>query len=359
MEQFWAHLKRFAWVYILLIVVIGGNAWLVYQNFFSPRTTVFNNQNTPPATNAPAGTVASALNGDYIPEANAAIRPMAVMIDNLSAARPSAGLSEAAVVWETLAEGGVTRLMPIFQINDATAIGPVRSARDYYLPWADEVGAIYAHAGGSPAGLGALQGHTEIPDADQFKNGAAYYRNPNIAAPHNLFTTTAQLQTLATQKNWNITTTIAAWPVNDTTPTGASATSVTVDFSTSPYKVVWTWDDNAKVYDRVIGGAISLDRNTNQQITAKNVIVLAAQIDPAPDFGLSGAPLIAVEVHAVDSGEAWFFRDGVMVHGTWAKTAWDSRITFTADDGSSYSISRGATWIEVVDKAKKSAVTFK
>src|SRR5690606_10910048 len=79
---------------------------------------------------------------------------ISVMVDNFFAARPQhSGIRSASVVYEALAEGGITRLMLVFPYQEITRVGPVRSARDYFVDLAEEYGGIYAHAGGSPLAL--------------------------------------------------------------------------------------------------------------------------------------------------------------------------------------------------------------
>lgn len=342
---------------VLIVLILAANAVLAYQNFLAPAPAPKPvTQSETISTLIPEGMVASSLNGEYILEEVALTRPFAVMIDNLSAARPAAGLSKASVVWETLVEGGVTRLMPIFQTTEDVTIGPVRSARDYYLPWAREVSAVYVHSGGSPAGLAALKANKDIPDGDEFRNGSAFYRVPGLPAPHDLFTSIGRLIKLATDRGWAAETILPAITVSDPVPPkGTKAESITVNFSVSPYRVQWTWDAEVKGYRRVVGGAISEDRNTKAQIVTKNVIVLAAAVSPAPP----PAPKEGVVVKSVDFGKAWFFRDGESWEGSWEKTDAVSRVMLKNTDGTPYAIARGQVWIEVVSKDKKDAVVIK
>jgi hypothetical protein len=104
---------------------------------------------TPVPTPAP---VPAPLTGRLVPAEIAARHPIAVMIDDLRAARPQSGLSSASVVWQAPAEGGIPRYMAIFQDTMPKSIGPVRTSRYYYIAWAAEWRAIYAHSGGSPGG---------------------------------------------------------------------------------------------------------------------------------------------------------------------------------------------------------------
>src|SRR5262249_427143 len=126
---------------------------------------------------------------------------IAVMIDDLSPARPQSGLTQASVVWQAPAEGGIPRYMLLFQENPPGSVGPGRSARYYFIGWAAEWRAAYAHAGGSPQALRTLrlQGRGQLVyNVDQFRYSAAYFwRVGYHYAPHNLYTNGRQLRILA------------------------------------------------------------------------------------------------------------------------------------------------------------------
>ena len=109
------------------------------------------------------------------------------MIDDLSAARPQSGLSSASVVWQAPAEGGIPRYMAIFQDTLPKSIGPVRSSRYYYIAWAAEWRAIYAHAGGSPGAKATLQAKGSgqyVYNVDEFRYSGTFFRinDPLLAA---------------------------------------------------------------------------------------------------------------------------------------------------------------------------------
>ena len=116
---------------------------------------------------------------------------LGVMIDNFSDARPQYGLTEAMIVYEALAEGGITRFLAIFSEKQTVEmVGPVRSARPYYLDWLDEYGgAMYMHVGGSPEALELIDKY-EVFDINEFYRGWYFWRSTNRTAPHNTYTST-------------------------------------------------------------------------------------------------------------------------------------------------------------------------
>ena len=146
----------------------------------------------PLPTPTPGPTLVPApLTGELVSPAAAAQHPIAVMIDDLSPARPQSGFSAASVVWQAPAEGGIPRYMLVFQENIPTDVGPVRSSRYYYIAWAAELRAVYAHAGGSPQALATLRAKGNgqlVYNADEFRWGGSFHRISTRFSPHNLYT---------------------------------------------------------------------------------------------------------------------------------------------------------------------------
>ena len=125
----------------------------------------------------------------------------AVQVENMVDARPLSGVARANLVYETLAEAGITRLLAIYTADDTVSeIGPVRSARAYYVDWASEFGALYAHSGGSPEALSLIPNYNVL-DLNEFANGRFFWRSSSRYAPHNLYTSTELLNSAFTAKN--------------------------------------------------------------------------------------------------------------------------------------------------------------
>ena len=149
---------------------------------------------TPPPTPTPTPTpvrLQAALTGRLVTENNAYRHPIAVMIDDHAGARPQSGLNAASVVWHAPAEGGIPRYMAIFQDRLPEDLGPVRSARSYYIAWAAEWRAVYVHAGGSPQALATLAARGRgqyVYNADEFRYSTYFRRVSDRFPPHNLYT---------------------------------------------------------------------------------------------------------------------------------------------------------------------------
>ncbi len=351
-------LRKYIWV-ILIVGIILINTVLAYRHFFvarpQPQTPTSTKEVLTTEPPAPEGMVASPLNGAYVKPETIAVRPVAVMIDNFTTARPASGLNAASVVWEAPVEGGVTRLLGVWQTTDDVTIGAVRSARDYFIPWVKEVDGVYIHSGGSPKALADIAADKNLDDANEFSNGGAYYRSAKHDAPHNLYTTTTRLTALITRRAMRTVANILPQPAATVPPTtGESAKEIDLPFLSSSYDVRWIYDEGTHRYRRVQGGNAVNDAITNEQIVSATIIVQFANVVPAPN----AVALDAVDVTTIGSGEAWFLRDGRLVKGTWNKPTATGRTEFKLADGQAFAVARGTLWIEVVPKNKIEAAKY-
>src|SRR5579884_4106078 len=254
-------------------------------------------------------TAACPLNGSmHTKEAQAAWqkqRPLAVMIENHTDARPQSGLSSADVVYEAVAEGGITRFMALFYCNSLSDIevGPVRSARTYFLDWLSEYDALYAHVGGAntpgPAdALGQIITYG-IKDLNQFSIGfPTYWRDyqrvgRTVATEHTMYSSTQKLWAVGDQRGWANTDSstgtswdseFTPWKFKNDTP-GGTVTKITVPFWSGygDYTVEWDYNAQCNCYDRKNGGAPHIDFDNKQQLSPKNIVVQYEEENHAHD----------------------------------------------------------------------------
>ncbi len=283
--------------------------------------------------------------------------PYAVMIENTLAARPQAGLSQAAVVYETLAEGGVTRFMAIFpQATKPKLLGPVRSSRPYYVDWAKEHDALYLHAGGSHDAFQEI-GRLKVRSYDGLtRNGAKYYSRKCYGV-HCLFTSASQLDKLVKEKKL---TTVAAkssegWAFKNDVPLKdrpKHSKKLSIDFNGRTYFVQWQYDRKSNRYKRWNGYVVAKDRNTGKQITAANVLVMRIPKEKVLDRKLR------LEFKLIGRGDATLYRDGNAIALRWWKKDKNSRtIYYSKSTGKPIEFNRGTTWVEVVPGTR--SVTYK
>lgn len=280
-------------------------------------------------------------------------QPVAIMIENLPSVRPQSGMSGASVVYEALAEGGATRFMAVYPgagSSSLSKIGPVRSARSYYLEWASEYGPLYGHAGGSPDALQAILDF-HMKDLNGIGREAKYFwRDRGISAPHNLFTSNELLTRALSDTNLvKGRPTFRAWSFKDEASLAERPPSgqfVRVQFSGYAFAAEWRYDQATNMYLRFNAGQIHTDALTGEQLRAKNVIV---QVLP-PILGVGALGRLTLDVHG--SGKAFIFRDGKEIIGMWQKPDRLSRTVFFDEAGNEVQINRGATWIEVVPETQ-------
>lgn len=265
--------------------------------------------------------------------------PVALMVENLVASRPQSGLDHANLVYEVLVEGGITRFMAVYASGDQIEkIGPVRSARTYYLDWAKELGALYGHIGGSPEALQLIPQY-EVIDLNQFYNSQYYWREKTRPAPHNLYTSSELLSRAVRDKNLPETGDYTSWDYSLKDQGAATAKKVTIDFSNFNYQVEYRYAQDKNQYERYLAGQPhTMDNGT--AITAKNVIVQFVKTRLAGEGRLN--------IETIGEGEARIYRNGEEVLGTWKKTARDERTMYYDASGDAISFVPGTTWVAVV-----------
>jgi hypothetical protein len=288
----------------------------------------------------------------------AARHPIAVMIDDLSPARPQSGFSSASIVWQAPAEGGIPRYMMIFQEAIPTDVGPVRSSRYYFIAWAAELRALYAHAGGSPQALQTLrdQGNGQLVwNADEFRWGNSFRRISSRFAPHNLYTTGGQLRALARRvgaKDGPI-----KWPwrfARDAAmgwrPVGGRIELLYGDVNL----ITYAYDRKTNTYLRsVTGEKRQIDAATKRRVAPKNVVVMVVRFGPLDDGHPNKKRL---EADIIGSGPAWISTNGITIKGTWKKTSVTGATRFFDAAGKPVTLTIGQTFVQVMKTTDR--ITF-
>ncbi len=284
-----------------------------------------------------------ALDGVPVNPAAARLRPWAVMIDNHVDARPQAGLEHAAVVYEAVAEGGVTRLLAVFDPTvDVLRIGPVRSARPYYAAWAAEYGALYVHSGGSPEALDSLDRLDLVNVEEISASGIYFWRDLKRAAPHNLYTSADRLRQFSANRDISTAAEFSAWLRKDDAPLAErpdSGRAVKIKFSTPAFAVTYRYDRATNRYARWQGAAPHLTAD-GAELTASTVVVQHVRAVVTDGEGRR-------EVGTQRGGAAEVYTDGVAHPARWQVR--DRRTLWLSDDGTPLALNAGPTWIEVVD----------
>lgn len=277
-------------------------------------------------------------------------RPYIVMIDNHPNAYPQTGMDRAAVVFEALAEFGITRFMAVYVpgiTEDAPAIGPVRSARLYFVQWAMGFHGIYVHAGGSPQSLALAEKTTEIVNLDALRrNGSPYFtRSKKRSAPHNLFTSSASLAEAAKAfKASDYTDPEIGFLFKSDAPAAQpAAREINYFFLYKQDPAGWLYDQASNSYLRTRRGKAAIDSGTGQQLRTKNVVIIEVQ-----ERKIQNDPKGRIEQDVVGSGVGRLFIDGNDIAITWTKETPTSPLRFYLADGSEAQLNAGQVWIAAV-----------
>lgn len=286
-----------------------------------------------------------------------------VMIDNHPDARPQAGISQARVVYEVPVEGAFTRYMAVFsEHDDVSRIGPVRSARPYFIDLAREYGnPWYFHSGGSPDALTLLKSGV-VRDGNEFFLGQYFVRDAHKDAPHNLFTSSSA---------WNaLETTISATGNNlswdgwrfmrygddeeyasltlSASPSSSEMNAAVAIRYAANYTVGWKYDALKEKYYRLIQGVPSVDESL-QPILANTILIQQATVKSIDSDDRKSIALIG-------SGKGTVVSRGQLVHATWKKAAPTDRTRWYDSHGNELVFVPGTVWVEVVSPSV--AVTF-
>lgn len=272
-----------------------------------------------------------------------------VMVENSADAWPLSGLDQAFLVIEAPVEGGIPRFISFFASDQAAQkIGPVRSARSYYLDWNDELGAIYAHVGGSPAALDLIKYTYDTVDLNQFWFDQYFYRqNGTRYAPHNVYTDSESLiaarADLIDRGDLAGVPAYSSWLFKNDSPVSENAKSLSVDFAPGTvYDVEWRYDATTNAYVRYQAGSL-MKLEDGATVTANNVVVLATDIRVIDN-------VTRREIKTVGEGDVLIAQDGEVYLARWKKESRTDRLRFYTTDGYEISMNAGHTWIEVVEE---------
>ncbi len=300
-------------------------------------------------TQAQTGEVQPKLSEGELYEQNFSVRrPMAVMLDNHAGARPQAGLKDAEIVIEALAEGNITRYMAFYFNGMPESVGPIRSARPYFIDRAMEFNAVYVHIGGSPKALSDIK-KLSVKDLDGLSSSnKVFFRKKHKKMPHNAYSTMEILRGEAQRRQFDLSASGApyAYQKEDTPPSAEAATFIKLPYRKNDggYMVSYTYDEGSKRYTRLINGKVHLDEIDQSPITAKNIIVQSVPTKVVDDAG-------RLDLELVGSGSGYYLSDGVKVEIQWHKDSRQDKTVYTLLDGSVLNLNPGNTWIQIVPKS--------
>ena len=283
------------------------------------------------------------LTGTPAPGGQVPQRPaLAMKVDNYPAARPQSGLDKADVVFEEPVEGLITRLVAVFQCQDAPSVGPLRSARAVDVQILSQLSdPVFVHVGGIQPVLERLA-QANLTDVDALRNGSVVTLNPARVAPYSTYSSTAAGWS---QDSSDTTPPAPIFSYSSNPPAGTAVASVRIPFSPTN-DVRWTWNAVAHRWALAESGKPATVADDGQ-ITTTNVVVQTVQVTLGPwlENDVGG---LEVQSKLIGSGPLEVFRDGLKITGTWHRSSSTSATTLTAANGNAIALAPGPTWVEIV-----------
>jgi len=278
--------------------------------------------------------------------------PLSVKIDNVAGSFPQAGLNQADLVADVLVEGGLTRLFATFQSQDAVSIGPIRSARPVdadLLRLFGVSGGIFVYSGAATGEIAPTIAHGNALRLSM-DNGAPYFhRVGNYAAPHDVFSSTAQLYAGALTLDPHLGPPRSVFSYSTRVPAGTVVRQVTLPFSTVS-SAGWTW--TGRQYLRTQNGSADM-LTDGSQVSTTNVVIMSAAVAGTGIFDQAGNqdPLDVI----IGSGQCWVLRDGRLVRGTWERPGYGDPMRLVDAAGHVITLRPGRTWLEVLPRPEAPA----
>ncbi len=285
-------------------------------------------------------------------DVNSNSRPIAVSINNNHAAWPQAGLQDAYLSYELIAEGGITRILAFFKDTNTEKIGSVRSARHYFLDYVLENDAIFVHYGHSPQALSDIKS-LGINNINGMYDASAFYRDKTLkrASEHTAFTTMEKIKKAIKSKGYRTETdkgTLLKYSAvnkdysKDETSKVANNVSITYsDYQTTSY----VYDKENKVYKMYMSKEGHNDLVTKKQYTVKNIITYQVENSSIDKKGRQN-------LYNTGKGEGYFISNGIATKIKWSKVSRSAKTKYTLMDGTELVVNDGNTWIHIQPKNK-------
>ncbi len=329
-------------ILIILILALGG--LFAYKYYIEPKSNP-NIDNTEETVAEP-----EPVKKLQIVDEDSKTRPYAVMINNNHEAWPQCGLQDAYLVYEIITEGGITRMMALFKDQDTAKIGSIRSARHYFLDYAQENDAIFVHWGGSERAYSEIRSRG-INDIDGIAlEGSVFFRDRSLgrALEHTGFTSMENLKEYASNhgqardidesKGLLLNYSVDEIDLSQNEEAEV-ANSITIKYS-NYHTTSYEYDEENKVYLRSMSGKKNVDLVTGEQYTAKNIILYKLNNYSFDSYGRQ-------ELENIGSGTGYYITDGYAVPITWEKSSHSSQTVYKYSNGEEITVNDGNTFIQI------------
>lgn len=270
-------------------------------------------------------------------------RPVMAIINNHPEARPQTGLNEADIVFEFIAEYNITRFVALYQSTFPTEIGPIRSARDYFVDLAVAYDAFFVAHGYSPEAYTMLQSGT-VDHINGIKyDGALFQRSTDRVAPHNSYISYENIVLGMEMTNASMDyRTKAPYTFNRSGGSGKiseQASMLEVMYGQNPdFTSAFTFDQTTQRYKRSSGGIPTIDKETLQQVEVANVLVFEADHITIDSKGRQSIDLES-------GGKALLFQSGGVREIEWISKG---GMLVPVASGQTVELVPGKTWIHII-----------
>ena len=295
-----------------------------------------------------------------IVDVNSTSRPFAIMINNISTARPlQSGLQDAYIIYEMIVEGGITRYLALYMDQDTERIGSIRSARHYYIDYALENDAIYVHHGRSPQ---AQSDFSKLGvDRIEVSESSTGWRDKSlhVSTEHTLFTSIEKLKNGIGNKRTTRNKDLLLKYSVDEIDLSKYENSQKADYVSIPYSKGTTssyeYDPNNKVYKRSVNNKAHTDYVTGEQYTFKNIITYKVR-----NYALNdGSGKDRQTIENVGSGTGYYITDGYAIPIKWEKTSRSAQTKYTLENGEELVVNDGNTFIQIQPSNQTLSITQK
>jgi hypothetical protein len=272
------------------------------------------------------------------------LRPIAVMVDNEYNARPQSGLIDADIVYEMPAEGNITRYMAIFHHNSSDKIGPVRSARPYFIDTALEFNAVYVHCGGSPQALKDIK-TLKVETLNDLKGSPCFWRSKDRKMPHNLYTSTKLMREVMEKQNFKTIKPPQYFSFNTgfSVPEGKNTGNIIINYFKN-YEVEYRYNDTDSTYTRYVNGSPLKDKESGEEVKAVNIIVERVKNRVLDDKG-------RLEIENIGTNPGYYISGGKYIDIQCVKESRSGRTIYRDLSGNEILLNRGSIWIQVVPES--------
>lgn len=348
-------------VVIIILLVLLGVGVLVLPKYFSKSEIIEENIATNELENENQVVLDDVDEVEVVetePEINifkGDERPIAFMIDNNVNAQPQASLNSAYMVYEIIVEGNESRLMALFKGVDADEVGPIRSSRHYFLNYAMENDAIYAHLGWSPfaqadiAEYGINNINGQAYDTGKARTSTSlYWRASHKNAPHNAYTNIDSILKICNQKGYRTTSdkesvlNYSAEEVKLETEDAVIANTITIPYASS-HKVKYVYNEDEGRYTRYSKGKLMKDETTSEEITTKNIIITFAENYNIQDTENKGRQ----EVETVGELNGYYITNGKAIKIKCVKESREAQTKYLDLEGNEIKVNDGNTWVNI------------